>query len=72
MHYVKRMDLSAFLKLFFSWAMSQGVEEALNNEVSVVMTTDKSRHELYNHYGKKIVDKSLTVWSALNLSLIHI
>ena len=46
--------------------MSQGVEEALNNEVSVVMTTEKSRHESYNQDGKEIVDKSLTVWSALS------
>ena len=65
----KRKDLSAFPKLFFSWAVSQGVEEALNNEVSVVMTTEQSRQDLYSQYGKDIVDQSLTVWNALNVAV---
>jgi len=30
------------------------------------MTTQKSRNELYEQYGRDIVDKSLTAWNALN------
>ena len=46
--------------------MSQNVEAALKSEVSVVMTTQKSRDELYEKYGRDLVDKSLTAWNALN------
>lgn len=46
--------------------MSKGVEAALTDDVSVVMTTQKSRYALYEQYGKDIVDQSLTTWSALN------
>ena len=66
MYHGKRKDLSAFLTLFFNWAVSQNVEGALKSEVSVVMTTQKSRNDLYGEYGRELVDKSLTVWNALN------
>ena len=65
-YYGKGKDLSAFLNLFFNWAVSQNVEAALTSDVSVVMTTQKSQNELYDQYGRDIVDKSLTVWNALN------
>ena len=67
-YYSKRKDLSAFLTLFFNWAVSQNVEAALKSEVSVVMTTQKSRNELYEEYGRDLV-KSLTAWNALNKAL---
>ena len=36
MYYGKRKDLSAFLTLFFNWAVSQNVESALKSEIPVV------------------------------------
>ena len=68
MYYGKRKDLSAFLNLFlfFNWAVSHNVEAALTSDVSVVMTTQKSRNELYDRYGRDIVDKSVTAWNAVN------
>ena len=62
MYYGKRKDLSAFLNLFLHWAVSHNVEAALTSDVSVVMTTQKSRNELYDRYGRDIVDNSLTAW----------
>lgn len=51
---------------FVSWAVSQQCEEALTHETPVVMTTQKSRSGLNQKYGKRIVDLSLSSWSALN------
>ena len=47
---------SAFLTLFFNWVISQNVEAALTSKISVVMTTQKSRNELYDQYVRDIVD----------------
>jgi len=46
MYYGKRKDLSAFLSLFLNWVISQGVDAALTNDVSVVMTTQTSWDEM--------------------------
>lgn len=39
---------------------------ALTNKLSVVVTPQKSRNELFEQYRSDMVDKSLTVWNALN------
>ena len=60
-----RRDLSNFINRFFSWAVTQQVEEALTYETPVILTTKKSRVELNQEYGRTRVDKSLCVWAAL-------
>ena len=60
-----RSTLPRFLNVFFTWAISQKSEEALTHSVSVLMTGKKSRREMESKYGKRIVEKSLIVWSAL-------
>lgn len=46
--------------------MSQNVKAALTSKISVVMTMQQLRNELYDQYGRDIVDKSLTACNALN------
>ena len=46
--------------------MSQGVEVALANDVSVVIITQMSRDEMCEYYVRVIFDKSLTAWRAPN------
>ena len=60
-----RSTLPRFLNVFFTWAISQKSEEALTHSVPVLMTGKKSRREMESKYGKRIVEKSLIVWSAL-------
>ena len=57
------MQLDNHVMLAFG---AKHVEGTLKSEISVVMTTQKSRNELYEQYGRDIVDKSLTAWNALN------
>ena len=60
----ERGTLSRFLKLFYTWALSNKSEDALNHSRAVIMTTKKSRSELEVEYGRN-VEQSLVVWSAL-------
>ena len=57
--------LSRFLKLFYTWALSHKSEDALSYSRPVTMTTKKSRAELEVEYGRRDVEQSLVVWSAL-------
>ena len=60
-----RRALPNFINRFFSWAVTQRVEQALTYQVPVLMTTKKSRAELGREYGQIIVGDSLCVWAAL-------
>ena len=64
----ERSTLSRFLKLFYTWALSHKSEDALNYSRSVIMTTKKSRTELEVEYGRRNVEQSLVVRSALTKS----
>ena len=61
----ERSSLSRFLKLFYTWALSHKTEDALSNGRPVIMTSKKSRSELEIEYGRRDVEQSLVVWSAL-------
>ena len=61
----KRSSLSRFLKLFYTWALSHKSEDALNYSRPIIMTSNKSRSELEIKYGRRDVEQSLVVWSAL-------
>ena len=58
-------SLSRFLKLFYTWALSHKSEDTLSYSRPVVMTSKKSRSELEREYGRRDVEQSLVVWSAL-------
>ena len=61
----ERSSLSRFLKLFYTWALSHKSEDALGYIRPVIMTSKKSRSELEIEYGRRDVEQSLVVWSAL-------
>ena len=61
----KRSSLSRFLKLSYTWARSHKSEDALSYSRPVIMTSNKSRSELEIEYGRRDVEESLVVWSAL-------
>ena len=61
----ERNSLSRFLKLFYTWALSHKSEDALGYSRPVIMTTKKSRTELEVEYGRRNVEQTLVVWSAL-------
>ena len=61
----ERSTLSRFLKLFYTWTLSHKSEYALSHSRPVTMTTKKSRAELELEYGRRNVEQSLVVWSAL-------
>ena len=58
-------SLPRFLKLFYLWALSHRSEDALSYSRPVIMTPKKSRSELEGEYGRRDVERSLVVWSAL-------
>ena len=61
----ERSSLSRFLKLFYAWALSHKTEDALSYGRPLIMTSNKSRSELEIEYGRRDVEQSLVVWSAL-------
>ena len=61
----KRSSLSMLLKLLYTWALSHKAEDTLSYSRPVIMTSKKSRSELEIEYGKRDVEQSLVVWSAL-------
>ena len=61
----ERNSLSRFLKLFYTWALSHKSEDALSYSRPVIMTSKRSRSELEGEYGRRDVEQSLVVWSAL-------
>ena len=61
----ERNSLSRFLKLFYTWALSHKSEDVLSYSRPVIMTSKKSRSELEEEYGRRDVEQSLVVWSAL-------
>ena len=61
----RRMSLSRFLKLFYTWALSQKSEDALSYSRLIMMTSKKSRSELEIGYGRRDVEQLLVVWSSL-------
>ena len=61
---MKRSTLSRFLKLFYTWALSHKSEDALNYSQHVIMTKI-SRSGLETEYGRRNVEQSLIVWSAV-------
>ena len=65
MYSVERNSLSRDLKLFYPWALSHKSEDALSYSRPIIMTSKKSRSELEREYGRRDVEQSLVVWSAL-------
>ena len=61
----ERNSLPRFLKLFYSWALSHRSEDALSYSRPVIMTSKKSRSKLEGEYGRRDVERSMIVWSAL-------
>ena len=61
----ERNSLSKFLKLFYTWALSHKSEDALSYSRPLIVTSKKSRSELEREYGRRDVERSLVVWSAL-------
>ena len=61
----ERNSLPRFLKLFYSWALSHRSEDALSYSRPVIVTSKKSRSELEGEYGRRDVERSLVVRSAL-------
>ena len=61
----ERNSLPRFLKLFYSWALSHRSEDASSYSRPVIMTSKKSRSELEDEYGRRDLERSLVVWSAL-------
>ena len=61
----ERSSLSMLLKLLYTWALSHKAEDALSYSRPVIMTSKKSRSELEIEYGRRDVEQSLVVWSAL-------
>ena len=65
MYSEERSTLLRFLKLFYTWALSHKPEDALSYSRPVIMTSKKSRSEPKIEYGRRDVEQSLVVWSAL-------
>ena len=65
MYSEERSSLSMFLKLLYTWALSRKAEDALSYSRPVIMTSKKSRSELEIEYGRRDVEQSLVVSSAL-------
>ena len=61
----ERNSLPRFLKLFYLWALPHRSEDALSYSRPVIMTSKKSRSELEGEYGRRDMERSLVVWSAL-------
>ena len=61
----ERSSLSRFPKLFYTWALSHKSKDVLNYSRSIIMTSNKSRSELEIEYGRRDVEQSLVVSSAL-------
>ena len=61
----KRSILSRFLKLFYTCALSHKSEDELSYSRPVIMAPTKSRAKLEVDCGKRNVEQSLVVWSAL-------
>ena len=61
----ERSSLSRFLKFFYTRALSHKSEDTLDYRRPVIMTTKKFRAELEVEYGRRNVEQSLVVWSAL-------
>ena len=61
----ERSSLSMLLKLLYTWALSHKAEDALSYSRPEIMTSKKSRSELEIEYGRRDVEQSLVVWSAL-------
>ena len=61
----ERSTLSRFLKLFYTCVLSHKSEDELSYSRPVIMTTKKSRAELEVDCGRRNVEQSLVVWSAL-------
>ena len=61
----ERSTLPRFPKLLYTWALSHQNEDALTHSRPIPMTGKKYRSELEREYGRRIVEQSLTVWSAL-------
>ena len=56
----ERNSLPRFLKLFYTWALSNTAEDALSYSRPVIMTSKKSRSELEREYGRRDVEQSLS------------
>ena len=65
MYSEERNSLPQFLKLFYSWALPHRSEDALSYSRPVIMTSKKSQSDLEGEYGRRDVERSLIVWSAL-------
>ena len=61
----ERNSLFRFLKLFYTWALSHKSEDALSYSRPIIMASKKSRSELEKEYGRRGVEQTLVVWSAL-------
>ena len=61
----ERSTLSRFLKLFYTCVLSHKSEDELSYSRPVIMTTKKSRAELEVDCGRRNVEQSLVVLSAL-------
>ena len=61
----ERSSLSMFLKLLYTSALSHKAEHALSYSRPVIMTSKKSGSELEIEYGRRDLEQSLVVWSAL-------
>ena len=62
---LENVDRSRLFNLFYTWALSHKSQDALYYSRPVIMTTKKSRSELEVDYGRRNVEQSLVVWSAL-------
>ena len=65
MYSEERSSLSRLLNLFYTWALSHKSQDVLYYSRPVIMTTKQSRSELEVEYGRRNVEQSLVVWSAL-------
>ena len=61
----ERNSLSRFLNLFYTWALSHKSGNALSYSRPVMITSKKSRSELEIEHGRRDVEQSLVLWSAL-------
>lgn len=65
MYYGKCEYLPAFVNLLFPLSGITRVGAALTHDVLKATTRHTSRDKMCDHYGREIVDQSLSVWSAL-------
>ena len=61
--------MSRFLKLFYTWALLHKSEDALSYSRPVIMTTNKSRSGLEIEDGRRNVEQSPVIWSALTKAI---